>query len=38
MLEYHDADCPRCVAGDHKACLDNPEEGMPCECAVGGHI
>lgn len=38
LLEVNDGDCPRCQEGSHSACLDNPEEGMPCACAEGGHL
>lgn len=34
----HDGDCPRCQEGQHRECLENPEEGINCECADGGHL
>lgn len=34
----HEDDCPPCQKGQHSKCLDNPEEGMPCPCAEGGHL
>lgn len=37
-LEDHDGDCPPCARGEHRECLDNPEEGVSCECAEGGHL
>lgn len=31
-------DCPRCLAGDHRNCLEDPDVGMFCDCAEGGHL
>lgn len=37
-VERHDDDCPPCQRNEHHACKDNPEEGMSCGCAEGGHL
>lgn len=34
----HEDDCPKCQTGDHRHCLEDPEVGIVCGCAEGGHL